>query len=55
MASYKDSKKFPPLDADKKEKLEPYSNLIQERLILAQLKRTNPEAYKLLKNYAYKK
>ena len=51
-ASYKDPKKK-SLDF-KDEKREPYANTTQEKIILAQLKKSNPEAYKILKNWALK-
>jgi len=37
-----------------REPQQPMSNLAQEKIILAILKKTNPEAYKLLKNYGLK-
>ena len=53
-ASLKDPKKYSDAEFKQQGKPEPYSNITQEKVILAQLKKTNPEAYKLLKNYAIK-
>lgn len=53
-ATAKDPKKYTEAEFKQPEKHEPYSNITQEKIILAQLKKTNPEAYKLLKNYAIK-
>ena len=53
-ASIKDPKKYTAEGFKQPEKREPYDNLTQEKIILAKLKKTNPEAYKLLKNYSIK-
>lgn len=49
MSSLKDPKAMSKEDFKKPPKPEPYSNLTQEKIILAKLKKTNPAAYKLLK------